>query len=349
VIKGPVEFMMGSPPTEPDRESGEIPHRVVIPRRFAIADREVTVEQYQRFVMAKPQFGPVPRGFDLQLMFSVKDMTGIPTAETSLIIVAIVDHVLHFRIFDGDGNVVVDTDEKKRNEQSRQIEDLRNQIENLRPRHELTVTEKVRIIVTVTSIVDHTRARPMLDLSWHEAAAYCNWLSEQEGLPPDQWCYLPANGENRPEMTIPADVLRRTGYRLPTEAEWEYACRSGTVTSRYHGFSPNLLVGYARYQGNSNNHAWECGSLRPNDLGLFDMLGNAYEWLQDEHQTYKAGQAQAASDDINITSMVNPTTRLLRGGSYANHPPSVRSAFRISRTPSSRNYNFGFRPSRTCP
>ena len=134
------------------------------------------------------------------------------------------------------------------------------------------------------------------------AAAFCNWLSEQEGLPKDQWCYLPAeNGKYTTGMTIPADVLRRKGYRLPTEAEWEYACRSGTMTSRYYGLSLDLLEGYARYQVNSKEHAWACGSLRPNDLGLFDMLGNMFEWVQDEYQSYKAGQTQAISDDIKHT------------------------------------------------
>ena len=122
----------------------------------------------------------------------------------------------------------------------------------------------------------------MIGFTWYIAADYCNWLSEQEGLPKDQWCYLPAEGGAYDEgMTIPADVLERTGYRLPTEAEWEYACRSGTVTSRYYGHSIDLLDAYARYQANSKEHAWPCGSLLPNDLGLFDMLGNVFEWVQD--------------------------------------------------------------------
>ena len=89
-------------------------------------------------------------------MSSVNDVSGIPTAGKSLIIVAVVDHVLHFRIFDGDGKVVVDTDEKRLTEQARQIEDLRKQLESLWPPHELTGSEKVRVIAAVTSIVGHT-------------------------------------------------------------------------------------------------------------------------------------------------------------------------------------------------
>ena len=110
---------------------------------------------------------------------------------------------------------------------------------------------------------------------WYAAAAYCNWLSKRGGIARGQWCYLPnESGAYAEGMTIPADVLERTGYRLPTEAEWEYACRAGAVTSRYYGLSAELLGKYARYLANSEEHAWPCGSLLPNDLGLFDMLGN---------------------------------------------------------------------------
>ena len=91
-------------------------------------------------------------------------------------------------------------------------------------------------------------------------------------------------------MTIPADVLQRTGYRLPTEAEWEYACRAGAVTSRYYGHSIDLLDAYAWYQANSKDHAWPCGSLFPNDLGLFDMLGNVYEWCQDSIECFQTSK-----------------------------------------------------------
>ena len=82
-------------------------------------------------------------------------------------------------------------------------------------------------------------------------------------------------------MTIPADALQRTGYRLPTEAEWEYACRAGAVTSRYYGRLDRPAGRLCLVQANSQEHAWPCGSLLPNDLGLFDMLGNVYEWPHD--------------------------------------------------------------------
>ena len=104
-------------------------------------------------------------------------------------------------------------------------------------------------------------------------------------------------------MTIPADVLKRKGYRLPTEAEWEYACRAGAITSRYHGLSLDLLAKYARYAGNSAEHAWPGGSLLPNDLGLFDMLGNVYEWCDETNYAYATAGNRAITDIINRNSM----------------------------------------------
>ncbi|MGO8899725.1 MAG: formylglycine-generating enzyme family protein, partial [Isosphaeraceae bacterium] len=263
VIEGPVEFRMGSPPTEPDRIAGnETPRRMVIPRRFAIADREVTVEQYQLFVKTNPHFGLDP---------------------------------------------------------------------------------------SFLARYSPDRAGPMIAVNWYGAAAYCNWLSEQEGLPPDQWCYA-ANAEKEYDagMTIPADVLKRTGYRLPTEAEWEFTCRAGAVTSRYYGHSIDLLDAYARYQANSKDHAWTCGNLLPNDLGLFDMLGNMYEWCQDSSNASQPRKEGIYNDIIKISeSIVEKYPRLLRGGTFGDRPADVRSANRSWDAPSYRSTNFGFRPSRT--
>ncbi len=229
VIEGPVEFRMGSPPTEPARNAGaETPHHVVIPRRFAIAAKEVAIEQWERFERTHPQLGLAPS--------FVRQYSPDP-----------------------DG--------------------------------------------------------PMIGFTWYLAAEYCNWLSEQEGLPRDQWCYLPnESGTYADGMSIPANVLDRTGYRLPTDAEWEYACRSGTVTPFYFGLSDDLLRTYGWYRDNSGERVRSSGSLLPNELGLFDMIGNVFEWVQDTDLRSLPKRRGIRSDVIYISETIHDTIhRLYRG------------------------------------
>jgi serine/threonine protein kinase/formylglycine-generating enzyme required for sulfatase activity/tetratricopeptide (TPR) repeat protein len=266
VIDGPVELRMGSPPAETERiGANERPRRMTIPRRFAIADREVSVAQFQRFLKTHT---------DARLHAS--------------------PDILNRFSPDPDG--------------------------------------------------------PWIAPDWYTAAQYCNWLSEQEGLPKDQWCYEPVEGGYVEGMKVPADSLRRIGYRLPTEAEWEYACRSGTVTARYYGHSTGLLGQYAWYQANSREHAWLCGSRLPNDLGLFDMLGNVYEWVNDRYGAPRPW-VKGHFIDVNYTSeyITDRRARVLRGGTFLYPPAVVRSAVRDRHAPSNRSSNDGFRPARTCP
>ena len=257
VNDGPVEFSMGSPRSEPDRRDSENLHRKRINRRFAVATKEVTVEQYQRFLKENPKIAP----------FEIDRYSPEPTG-------------------------------------------------------------------------------PMIGTTWYEAAAYCNWLSQQEGL---ATCYEPnVEGEYAEGMKIVPDALEQPGYRLPTEAEWEYACRAGAATSRYYGRSVELLGKYAWYSQNSQNRASPCGQLLPNELGLFDMLGNVYEWCQEQYYGYPEGEGNTITDDMNmLLSIKEQSPRILRGGSFNGRPASVRSAFRSRVVPANRNYYLGFRPSRT--
>jgi formylglycine-generating enzyme required for sulfatase activity len=268
IVEGPVEFRMGSPPTDTERTPGTEPlRRILIPRSFAIATKEVTKNQFQRFLkLAKITIDR----YQLSPSFLNKYSP------------------------DPDG--------------------------------------------------------PWIAPDWYTTTHYCNWLSEQEALPKDQWCYLPNEaGDYAEGMSIHANVLDRRGYRLPTVAEWEYACRAGAMTSRYYGNSLGLLDAYAWYPANGKEHASACGSLLPNDLGLFDMLGNEAEWCQDSVNASRPSKKGMARDCISISAYINEQKpRLLRGGSFLNQPANVRSAYRNWYAPANRSAYGGFRPSRTC-
>jgi formylglycine-generating enzyme required for sulfatase activity len=183
---------------------------------------------------------------------------------------------------------------------------------------------------------------PIGGVDWYEAAAYCNWLSRQEGIPEDQWCY-DITGQ---VMKLKMDYLSLSGYRLPTEAEMEYATRAGAVTARYFGETDELLPRYAWYDRNSQERTWPVGSKKPNDLGLFDVQGNMLTWCQESYKEYPQGK-EAADDKEDGLAIVSTEGRLLRGGSFLHSAVYVRSAFRDSYGPSLRVDNVGVRPART--
>ena len=190
---------------------------------------------------------------------------------------------------------------------------------------------------------------PVNDVSWYDAAAYCNWLSEQEGIPKDQWCYVPnAKGEYTAGMSMSPDYLKRTGYRLPTEAEWEYACRAGADSAYSFGEAVDLLGKYGWFDGNSLGKSHPVGLMKSNDLGLFDMHGNDWEWCQDVYREYPKAANNMATVDANISTDISSNVgRVLRGGSFANLPSAARSANRNDLGPADRSFNFGVRPART--
>jgi serine/threonine protein kinase/formylglycine-generating enzyme required for sulfatase activity len=195
---------------------------------------------------------------------------------------------------------------------------------------------------------------PANAVTWYQAAAYCNWLTAQERLPPEEFCYE-RNEQNEygaGMRLVPGYALRR-GYRLPTEAEWEFACRAGVATSRYYGASELLLGEYAWYNKNSQER-WllDVGRLKPNDLGLFDMLGNVMEWCADpfEQQRYVLRRLDLVRSDPAITDpIVDGGVQVLRGGGFLNTARVARCAVRSVESPDHGSDNVGFRVVRCEP
>jgi len=190
----------------------------------------------------------------------------------------------------------------------------------------------------------------MIQVDWFWAAAYCNWLSKQEGLPPSEWCY-PENIEKGKRMEMPKGFLKRKGYRLPTEAEWEYACRAGAATSRFYGQSPDLLDKYAWYSKTTGSERTRrCGLMKPNDFGVFDVYGNAWEWCQDDvYAKNPPAEGGVIPDREQEDSRVlaDDTFRLLRGGAFLYPATELRSAYRYWNRATTQLRTLGFRVART--
>jgi formylglycine-generating enzyme required for sulfatase activity len=136
--------------------------------------------------------------------------------------------------------------------------------------------------------------------------------------------------------------LSATGFRLPTEAEWEYACRAGTQTPFYNGSTDDSTVGaLAWYSANSGNQTRPVGGKLANAFGFHDMLGNVWEWVNDWYGGYTA-EAQT-----NPTGPVSASNRVIRGGSGNLVTTYVRSSYRNYDSPGYTGNNVGFRVART--
>ena len=179
--------------------------------------------------------------------------------------------------------------------------------------HEITQAQ-YELIMGVNPSQFKGTDNPVDTVSWDDAVEFCRRLSE-----------------------LPAEKAAGNVYRLPTEAEWEYACRAGTTTKWSFGDDGSEIGGYAWYKYNSDMTTHPVGSKQANAFGLFDMHGNVWEWCQDWY------------GDFPIGSVTDPTgagwgsERVVRGGRYRSSAKNCRSGNRNSREPSRRSKINGFR------
>ncbi len=151
--------------------------------------------------------------------------------------------------------------------------------------------------------------RPVINVSWHDAVAYCEWLSRKKGHT----------------------------YRLPTEAEWEYAARGGSQSKGYKYSGSNDIGAVAWFDDNSNSRTQPVGGKQANELGLYDVNGNVWEWCSDWYRAYSSGS------QTNPRGASSGTWRVYRGGSWLSDPQISRVAYRFHGSPEFRFNFLGFR------
>jgi formylglycine-generating enzyme required for sulfatase activity len=166
----------------------------------------------------------------------------------------------------------------------------------------ITQEQYQKVMGTNPSYFKNNPQNPVEKVSWDDAQAFCKKLSQLTGKT----------------------------YRLPTETEWEYACRAGTTTRYYFGDDANQLGDYAWYDGNSQGTTHPVGQKKPNGWGLYDMSGNVWEWCEDDwHDNYIGAPTDGSAWFITNDNR-SQSRKCLRGGSWSsNNPNGCRSAFRL--------------------
>jgi len=196
------------------------------------------------------------------------------------------------------------------------------------PRHQVRLTADFLLGATEVTQAQYTKAtgqapsrakgpnRPVEQVTWDQARAFCEWLNQNDAEKPFGF-----------------------EYRLPTEAEREYACRAGTTALRYCGDDPAALANYEWYKNNSGDKTHDVATKLPNPWGLYDMSGNVLEWCED-HYSPEFYKHSPADDPLNTKV---GTQRALRVAGFLNPPQHCRSAMRTGAEPGSKLHDRGFR------
>jgi formylglycine-generating enzyme required for sulfatase activity len=167
---------------------------------------------------------------------------------------------------------------------------------------------------------------PVEQVRWSDAVRFCNRRSELDHLQP---CY---------NLTNWTCDFAATGYRLPTEAEWEYACRAGAGTSFFFDDTPERLGDYAWFDRNAGGRPHPVGEKRPNPWGLYDMCGNVWQWC---HDLYQADYYPEASSQ-DPRGPATGRTRVVRGGAWRSSAETCRAGYRYNENPGYADVCFGY-------
>lgn len=191
-------------------------------------------------------------------------------------------------------------------------------------RYEVTQEEYQALMGVNPSFFKGQSELPVENISWLDAVTFCNKLSEKQGLTP---CYV--IGRHYVEFNAKAN-----GYRLPTEAEWEFAARGGTLSKGYLYSGSNSLDEVAWYKDNSKGKTQRIASKIGNELGLYDMSGNVWEWCWDWYKNSYEGLG-----GVNPLGPTQGTEKVRRGGSWHIKPTSCRSTNRLA-SPQDLAFNY---------
>jgi formylglycine-generating enzyme required for sulfatase activity len=167
---------------------------------------------------------------------------------------------------------------------------------------------------------------PVEGVRWSDCVKFCNERSRAEGLTP---CY---------DLTTWRCNFEANGYRLPTEAEWEYACRAGSSTAYFFGNSVAGLADYAWFDKNSGGHPQPVGQKKPNPWGLYDICGNVWEWCNDFYKV----DYYPESPKENPRGPDKGDTKVVRGGAWKFSDTNCRSGYRYNENPGYVDVCFGY-------